>query len=80
MTCLAEPFNEKNSLKAFWHTTDSNFNLHSVTKAVTCLTSSVNVKINSAGCPAKQPMTTSSECDECSASGIEVEAASDNWP
>lgn len=50
-------------------------NLQSVTSEVNCVTSSVNTRMTSTGCPAEQPTTTSSAVDKLS-----TEADSNNMP
>jgi len=50
-------------------------NLQSVTSEINCVTSSVNTRMTSTGCPAVQPTTTSSAADELS-----TEADSNNMP
>lgn len=55
-------------------------NLHSVTSEHNCVTSSINIRITSAGCPAEQPTIWSSEDDELSTDRKVVEAHSGIMP
>lgn len=53
-------------------------NLHSVTSELNCVTSSINILITSAGCPAMHPTTRSSDDEEISADWKVVKAPAGN--